>query len=146
MENKTDTQKKVYSKDIIIFSFFLLFSFVLWCLNYLGKDIESELKAPVKFVNSPIEKTIASTPEYLDVSLKGIGYSIFKLKYSGKKDSVSVDFSKVAYGRVRNTVSDYYILTSTLAKPYESQMKAKCEVLSMKPDTLYFKFKESETD
>ena len=144
MENKTDTKKKTYSKEIVIFAFFLFFSFSLWYLNYLGKDIESELKIPVKFVNLPIEKVIEPEHKYINVSLKGTGYSILQLKFYDRKDSVSIDLSNVAYSRVRNLASDYYILTSTLVKTYESQMKAKCEILSIKPDTLYFKFKESD--
>ena len=140
MGYKTDTQKKPYSKDIVIFAFFLFFSFGFWYLNYLGKYIESEQIAPVKFINLPVEKAVEPEFDYLNVTLKGTGYSIMKFKYSGKKDSVLVDLSKTAYSRVRNT-TDYYILTTTLLKPYEFQMKAKCEVLSFKPDTLYFEIK-----
>ena len=140
MGNKTDTQKKPYSKDLVIFTFFLFFSFVLWYLNYLGKYNELEQKAPVKFVNLPAEKAVVPEFDYLNVMLKGTGYSIMKFKYSGKKDSVLVDLSKTAYSRIRNT-TNYYIITSTLLKTYESQMKAKCEVLSFKPDTLYFEIK-----
>ena len=142
MGNKTDTQKKIYNKDIVIFGFFLFFSFGLWYLNYLGKDVESELKAPLKFVNAPIEKSIDPEFEYLNVKLKGTGYSILKFKYSGKRDSVAVDLSKIAYRRTRNVPSDYYILTSELVKPYENQIKSVCEVLAMKPDTIYFEIKE----
>ena len=141
MENKTDTKKKTYSKDIVIFAFFLFFSFSLWYINYLGKDIESELKIPVKYVNFPAEKVIEPEHKYINVSLKGTGYSILQLKYNGK-DSVLVDFSNVIYKKNNNLFSDSYILTSTIVKSYESQMKAKCEIISMKPDTLYFVIKD----
>ena len=141
MANKTDT-RKTNSRDIVIFAVFLFFSFVLWYLNYLGKDIESDLRTPLKFINPPINKTIAPQSAYLNVTLKGTGYSILKLKYN-VKDTVSVDLSKTPYRRAGNT-ADYYVLTSALAKPYENQTKAGCEITAMKPDTIYFEIKEAD--
>ncbi|MDR2888209.1 MAG: hypothetical protein LBV26_09500 [Bacteroidales bacterium] len=143
MENKTDTRKKARSRDVAAFVFFLFFSFGMWYIDYLGKELESELKTPLVFVNSPTGKIVAPEYEYLNVLLKGTGYTILKHKYRIKDDSVSIDLSEIAYRKLRAS-SGYYLLTSALVKPYELQLKSGCRVVAMNPDTLYFVFKETE--
>lgn len=137
MENKTDTRKKVRSRDVAAFVFFLLFSFGMWYINYLGEDVESELKTPLVFVNNPEGKTAAPEYQHLNVLLKGTGYTILKHKYRIKDDSITIDLSEIAYRKLRIS-QGYYLLTSNLVKPYESQLKSGCKVVDINPDTLYF--------
>ena len=68
-------------RDVFIFSFFLLLSFIFWYLNSLEKDIDYNIKYPVRYINLPEERVLAEDlPTRLDLYLKGPGYSIIKLK------------------------------------------------------------------
>ena len=77
---------RVIKKDVVVFAFFLFLSFVFWYLNSLGKEMEAGIKYQVKYINLPKERVIneGQSPE-LNLYLKGPGYSILKLKLSGKK-------------------------------------------------------------
>jgi hypothetical protein len=62
-----------------------------------------------------------------------------KLKVSGKKTPVVIDISKVNYKRAPGDKAlNYYIVTSGLTKSLNVQMRSGCEIISIKPDTLFF--------
>jgi hypothetical protein len=130
----------VISKDGLVFIFFLILSFVFWYLNSLGKEIESGIRYPVKFVNLPREKVINNeSPVRLNLFIKGPGYAILKLKMSGIRTPLEIDFSKVSYKRIPDSKAmDYFIVTSGLAKSFSVQLRSGCEIVSIKPDTLFF--------
>jgi hypothetical protein len=128
------------NRDVIVFAFFLFLSFGLWYVNSLGKEVEADIKYLVKYINLPKGRTIyEETPSKLSFSLKGPGYSVLKLKVTGKKPPVLIDLSKVAYKRVPESKnSDYFIVTSGLVKSLTVQIRTGCEILMIKPDTLFF--------
>ena len=131
------------NKNIIVFAFFLLFSFIFWYLNSLGKELETDIRYPVKYTHTPANKIlIAELPLRLNLLMKGPGYSILKLKISGNSLPLAIDFSKVSYRHAQsNKSADYYILTSALLQNFNSQIKSACRITSVKPDTLFFSFK-----
>lgn len=130
----------VINRDVLVFVFFLLLSFIFWYLNSLGKEIEAGFRFPVKYINLPKERLITEEPSArLNLYLKGPGYSILKLKVSGTRTPVTIDISKVSYKRVHGSkMPDYYIVTSGLTKSLSLQLRAGCEITSIKPDTLFF--------
>ena len=131
---------RVIRKDIAVYAFFLLLSFVFWYLNSLGKEMEAGIKYQIKFTNLPRERAVnKEQPSELNLFLKGPGYSILKLKISGKKAPLIIDISKVNYRRAPGEKAlDYYIVTSGLSKSLNVQMRSGCEITSIKPDTLFF--------
>jgi hypothetical protein len=130
------------NSDVVIFAFFLLLSFALWYLNSLGKEAEADIRYPVRYINIPKGRVLAvDTPYPVNLSLKGPGYSVLKLKYQGKKTPVTIDLARVAYRKVpESRTSDYYIISSGLAKSFTVQLRSGCDVISIKPDTLFLSF------
>ena len=116
------------NRDVAVFAFFLLLSFIFWYLNSLGKENETGIKYQVEFTNIPKERVITSEqPDELNLFLKGPGYSILKLKVFGKQAPLIIDFLKVSYKRSPGDKAlSYYIVTSGF------------EITSIKPDTLFF--------
>lgn len=153
MKRKDETRSKLtkrgvggINKDVVIFAFFLFLSFVFWYLNSLGKDIETGIKYPVKYTNFPKERVILGEPQVrLTLFLKGTGFSILKLKLSGKKAPVEIDISKVNYKRLPGSRNqDFFIVTSGLAKSLAIQLRSGCEITSIKPDTLFFSLEKKD--
>jgi len=98
MEKNLKKRTDVINSDVVVFAFFLLLSFLLWYLNYLGKETEADIRLPVRFINMPKGRVLnEEAPSKIYLSLKGPGYSILKLKYPVNKTSVTVDLSKVTY-------------------------------------------------
>ncbi len=141
----SDSAKKgvnVINRNILVFTFFLFLSFIFWYLNSLGKDLEADIKYPVSFVSPPRGRTLPEDlPSRLDLIFKGPGYSILKLKISGSKTPLEIDFSKIGVKRYMSGKStEYYIVTSDLVPNINLQLKSECKVISVKPDTLVFSF------
>jgi hypothetical protein len=140
----TKSKVRLVKRDIVVFTFFLFLSFGLWYINSLGKEIEADIKYPVKYVNLPRERVISEVPERLNLYLKGPGYSVLKLRISGKKAPLQIDLSKISYRRVPESKNaDYFITTSGLTKSFTVQIRAGCEVTGIKPDTLFFTFNKA---
>ncbi len=139
-ENLKKKGVKVINRDIAVFAFFLFLSFIFWYLNSLGKENEAGIKYQVKYINIPKERIITSEqPTDLNLFLKGPGYSLLKLKISGKKALLIIDISKVNYRRAPGDKAlNYYIVTSGLTKSLNVQIRSGCEITSIKPDTLFF--------
>lgn len=139
-DNLTKKKVSVINKDVVVFIFFLFLSFVFWYLNSLGKEIEAGIRYPVRYTNLPKERVINNEEAVkLNLFLKGPGYSILKLKVSGKRTPVIIDISKVNYKRVPGSKGlNYFILTSGLTKSLTVQLRSGCEITSIKPDTLFF--------
>ena len=142
IRSKKLTKKEVsaFNRDVAVFAFFLLLSFGLWYINSLGKEAEADIKYSVKYINIPREREIPSDIQSkLNLSLKGPGYSVLKLKFSGNKPPVLIDLSKVSFKRVPDSKNqEYFIITSGLVKSLTVQLRSGCEVISIKPDTLFF--------
>jgi hypothetical protein len=136
------TKKEVsaINSDVVVFAFFLFLSFGLWYINSLGKETEADIKYTVKYINIPRDRVIAEEePVKLGFSLKGPGYTVLKLKVSGRKPPVLIDLSKVSYKRVPDSkAADYFIVTSGLIKSLTVQIRSGCEIIAIKPDTLFF--------
>jgi hypothetical protein len=141
MGDKILTKKKVnpVNSDVVIFTFFLFLSFGFWYINSLGKEMEADIKYPLKYINIPKEKVITGDiQQKLVLALKGPGYSVLKLKISGNKPPVLIDLSRVIYKRIPESKSpDYYIITSGLTKSISVQIRSGCEIVAVKPDTLF---------
>jgi hypothetical protein len=131
-----------FDRDAVIFAFFLLLSFIFWYLNSLEKDTEYDIKYPVRYINLPEERVLAEDlPSKLEVFLKGPGYSILKLKLAGNRTPVILDIATVNYRRVPGSRTlSYYVITAGLIPKLKSQLRAECEITSIKPDTLFFSF------
>jgi hypothetical protein len=132
---------RAINRDVVVFIFFLFLSFGLWYINSLGKETEGDVKYPLKYINIPRDRVLSDvSPDKVNFSLKGPGYSVLKLKISGTRPPVLIDLSKVSYKRVPESKnSDYFIVTSGLAKSLTVQIRSGCEIITIKPDTLFFK-------
>lgn len=147
---KKFTEKGVssFKRDVVVFAFFLFLSFFFWYLNSLRKDIEIDLRYPVRYINPPKDRVIANElPPKLTFNLKGPGYSIIKLKISGNRSPVVIDFSKVTYKRMPGTDQlEYFIVSSGLIQGFKKQLNSDFQIVSIKPDTLFIVFeKKSDT-
>ena len=130
-------------ENILVFAFFLFLSFIFWYLNSLGKDLEADIRFPVKYTNTPKNMTLTEdAPSRLNMFLKGPGYSLLKLKMSGNNSPVVIDLSKVPLKRIQDSETlEYYIITSGLIQNFNSQIKSPCTISSVRPDTLFLSFK-----
>jgi hypothetical protein len=127
---------------VFVFAFFLFLSFIFWYLNSLGKELQAEIRYPVRFINPPRDRVIGENlPSKINLYLTGPGYSMLKLKMSGNRAPVIIDFAQVSYKSLHlgdSTV--HFIETSGLIQDMNTQLKSPCRISAIKPDTLFFTF------
>lgn len=128
--------------DIFVFAFFLLLSFAFWYLNGLSNEIENQIRYPVRYVNPPRDRLLISNmPSRLGMTLRGPGYSLLKLRFSGSRAPLIIDLSKLNYRLLPDSDPEsYFILTSSLTDQIHRQMRADFSILEILPDTLVFMF------
>jgi len=138
-EDKQKRSEKFLHRELPLFVFFLLLSFVFWYLNELSKELQGTINYPVRYINPPKDRIVTGDlPEKLEMDLRGPGYSILKVKLSGSRAPVVIDFSKVTPRRIPGTMPRYYLVTSGLINSFSKQLHADFDILSIQPDTLFF--------
>jgi hypothetical protein len=137
---------RTINRDLAGFAFFLFISFLFWYLNFLGKDTEAFVWYPIKYAKVPVNRTlITQSSSGLNLNIKGTGYSIIKLKVKGTTDPLLIDLSRLPYKRVTGSRDmNYYILTSGISRTLASQLGSDCEIISVRPDTLFFTLGKKE--
>jgi hypothetical protein len=144
-QNLPKKERAAINSNVLVFAIFLFLSFVFWYLNSLGKELETDIRYPVKYSNLPKNRVLKEDlPSRLNLILKGPGYSILQLKLSGKTSPAVIDFSKAGFKRAPDKESgSYYIVTSGLIPSFNAQLKSVCKVISVKPDTIFFSLRQS---
>ncbi|MDX9773230.1 MAG: YbbR-like domain-containing protein [Bacteroidales bacterium] len=139
MNEQPKRSEKFINRELPVFAFFLLLSFIFWYLNELSKELQGTINYPVRYINPPKDRIVTGElPPKLEMDLRGPGYSILKVKLSGSRAPVVIDFSKLTPRRVPGARPQYYLVTSGLINNFSKQMHADFDILSIHPDTLYF--------
>ncbi len=139
MTDKRERKERFLNRELPVFAFFLLLSFVFWYLNELSKELQGTINYPVRYINPPKDRIVTGDlPGKLEMDLRGPGYSILKVKLSGSRAPVVIDFSKVAPRRIPGQMPRYYLVTSGLISNFSKQLHADFDILAIHPDTLFF--------
>lgn len=139
MTGNRERSEKFLNRELPVFAFFLLLSFVFWYLNELSKELQGSINYPVRYINPPRDRIVTGDlPDKLEMDLRGPGYSILKVKLSGSRAPVVIDFSKVAPRRIPGQQPKYYLVTSGLISNVSKQLHADFDILAIHPDTLFF--------
>jgi hypothetical protein len=141
-KNLTKKEVSLLNRNLVTFAFFLFLAFILWYLNSLGKEIESDIRYSVNFINPPKGRVISDDlPLKLFLEVRGQGYSLLKQKIGIDKNSLVVDLSKVAFRRIPDSdPTIYYLLSANLISNFKKQIGNGFQLLSVKPDTLFLTF------
>ncbi|MBT8294823.1 MAG: YbbR-like domain-containing protein [Gramella sp.] len=84
---------KFKRSSIKTFSFFLIFSAVVWILVQFSKTYTQLIEIPVNYINAPLDKSISEErPDHVDLQLQDNGFNIYYYKIFNPK--LEVDLSK----------------------------------------------------
>ena len=139
MNDKKERKARFLNRELLVFAIFLLLSFALWYLNELSKELQGSINYPVRYINPPKDRIVTGDlPDKLEMDLRGPGYSILKVKLSGSRAPVVIDFTKVSPRRIPGLLPRYYLVTSGLMSSFSKQLHADFDILAIHPDTLFF--------
>ncbi len=137
-----DLRKRILRRDVAVFSFFLLLSFIFWFLNALSKEMTGRIDYPVRYFNFPEGRALVNElPDYLSLQVNGPGYSIVQTKVGGRREHLNIDLDKASI-KVQEDKDKlrFYILSYSLREQLSGQLRTDFSISSIVPDTLHFEF------
>ena len=131
-KNKHTGKIKTTKKTKMIFGFLVL-SFLFWMLIKLSKEYIDVVPVNVAYYNLPKGKIMQKDPQNtINLTLKTFGFDL--IKYHLFKRHVSIDLNSIKL-KDQNL---YYQPTEEVLFAIKSQLQSGVEVLSIKPDTLFY--------
>lgn len=75
-------KRRIFKRSSVkTFSFFLVFSAIVWVLVQFSKTYTQTIEIPVKYINPPLDKSISDEkPNHVDLQLQETGFSIYYFK------------------------------------------------------------------
>lgn len=135
-------KKKLFNRNVAVFTFFLLLSFIFWYINALSKNINGTVNFPVRYTNFPENLALVNElPDKLKLEVQGPGYSILKARISGNKTPLIIDVKNSGL-EVSGEESDleFFIYSYNLRESFIRQIRSDFEINSVIPDSINFVF------
>jgi len=131
-------------RRLIVFLFFVVLATIFWFLNQLEEEYTTEISLPVRYTNFPEEKILANElPDHFDLRVRGYGYKLLEYKISNKFLPYSINVNSLTLRmHAKSSYSKFFSLTRLLNQDIEDQISSELEIVSIKPDTLFFEFAE----
>ena len=127
------------SKDILSFLLFLIVSATFWFVNALGKERETTIEVPIRYIGIPQNVAITNTPpSVLNLSVRDQGTNLFA--YSrGKITPITINLERVFYqkGEILITADEL----SGRVNRY-MHMQPTSTVLQIKPDSILIQYEK----
>ncbi len=125
------------NRKLHVFLLFLILACGFWMLIKLSRTYTSSVDINLNYTDFPKNKMLQSEPESaVKVTLRAVGFTLLKHKFSSKKVDVSLKNSR----RKKNT--QYYLLSSKVLNLVNNSF-SESEVLGIEPDTLFFELGRS---
>ncbi len=137
--------KKVYFKNdrrVAAFVVCVGIATGFWFLNALSKTYTVDMSVPVKYVNLPNNKTLSNQlPAQFDLKIKAHGFTILRHQLSFIFMPLEFDVNDLTDNRLMDRKKNSFVFsTRQFLTKLSYQLSNEMEILSMNPDTLYFKF------
>ncbi len=137
----TEREKLQLRKKILMFSFFLMLSVIIWFLNALSKNYNTEIKYPVSYSKFPQGKVlIDEPPDHLLLRVNAHGYALLRYKLVNRPVPVNFKVSAFTMNSMADDPTRFYILTRYAREQVSKQLPSEFELLDILPDTLNFHF------
>lgn len=148
-KNIEDNIKKFLNKKnlkadrrLIVFLFFVVLATLFWFLNQLEEEYVTEISLPVRYTNFPSDKILANELQnHFELRVRGYGYKLLEYKISNKFLPYTIDVNSLTLRmHAQSSYAKFFSLTSLLSQDIEDQISSELEIVSIRPDTLFFEF------
>jgi hypothetical protein len=138
----TENEKVAFRKKALVFGFFLVISIIFWFINKLSNEYTQEISYPVIYKDFPSQKVqVGDPPENLNLKVIASGYTLFWFKLSSKYIPISLNVKLFTLHRLSGKDTSSFFLQTIYAQDHiVRQLSSKFEILSISPDTLFFRF------
>jgi hypothetical protein len=137
--------KKVYfrnDKRVAAYLVCVAIATGFWFLNALSKTYTEDIIVPVRYVNFPNNKTLASKPPYqFQLKVKAHGFAILHLKLNFLLLPFEFNVNEMTYNQmVESKKNNFAFPSRQFYSDLSYQLSDELDIVSMSPDTLFFNF------
>lgn len=128
-------ERRIFSKDALIFLVFLVLAGIFWFVNSLDKQRETALRIPIDYMGIPEDIEIESKlPKQIVIKVRDEGLAL--MQYN-KRNTVplALDMDRVYFGK-----GEFVITADQLKNRLSRYVLPSTAVLSINPDTISVKY------
>lgn len=130
--------------DFFIFLIFLFVSTTFWFLNALRNNYVANFSFPVQFVNVPDNEIVVGTDkQFIQLKVKGTGFSILRQYLSNSFSSPTYDVSKLRRVKL-NGANNAFLISREQRKHFSGQLFMGMELVEISPDTVFVEIQKFE--
>jgi len=120
------------SKDVFIFLFFLLLSFLFWYMFNLRRVYEVTLPVTITYINTPIDRiNETALPNELQITMKDQGFYLLSYKMN-KINPIVINLSKESVERDNS----FYISDIVLRSKIKNELRHSTEIIRIHPEEI----------
>ena len=128
------------SKSVLSFLFFLLLSTIFWFVNVLGKERETTITIPIRYIGIPQNIAITNIPaENIVLSVSDEGQVLLNYSYQ-EQSPLIVDLRREYYEK-----GEIKITSEELNAKISRYLSSTTVVRSIYPDTIFIKYERLAT-
>lgn len=137
--------KKIYFKNdkrVAVFVVCVGIATGFWFLNALSKTYTVDMSVPVRYINLPNNKTLSNQlPSQFELKIKAHGFTILRCQLSFLLMPLDFNVNDMTNDRMmERRKSNFAFPTRQFLSELSYQLSNELDILSMNPDTLYFRF------
>lgn len=122
-------------KRIMIFMVCILIATSLWFLNALGKNYNTTVTYPVKFINPPKNQFLANTPPHtIELKVEAYGFTLLRHKLSLSFSPIVMDLTNITKN-LESSSGAYSINSKTLINKISDQVSSEIRITDIQPET-----------
>jgi len=126
-----------FTKDILSFLLFLALSSTFWFVHALGKERETNIVVPIRYVGIPINVSITnSPPSQISLNIKDQGLRLFDYSKS-HITPLTIDLSRVFYQK-----GEILITPDLLSGRIRRYLKPTTSILDIHPDSILIQYEK----
>ncbi len=132
-------ERRLFSKDALIFLFFLLLAGIFWFVQSLDKQRESSIRIPVDYMGIPEDIEIENKlPKQIVIKVRDEGMAL--LQYSRNTVPLALDMDRAYFGK-----GEFVITADQLKNRLSRYVLPTTAVISIDPDTILVKYHKLST-
>jgi hypothetical protein len=137
--------KKVYFKNdkrVAAFVVCVGIATGFWFLNALSKTYTVNMNVPVRYINLPNNKTLSNQlPEKFNLKIRARGFTVLRHQVSFLFLPLEFNVNAMTDNRMMDSKKSSFVLPARqFLAELSNELSNEMEILSMNPDTLYFRF------
>ncbi|MCF8226652.1 MAG: hypothetical protein K9J30_12310 [Bacteroidales bacterium] len=131
----------VWKRKLLVFSFFLAISIVIWLLNALSKNYSTEIKYPITYSRFPARKILVNElPNHLNLTVNAHGYALLSYKLINRPVPINFAVSSYTMNMLNRDTTRFYLLTNYAREEVGRQLPSELQLMEIAPDSLIFQF------